>query len=87
MPDDVRGDEVFALLTVAEPSPEKAEEIVRWALGQMAYYKVPGWVAFVSTLPLTATQKIQRGALKDVVSETMAAGGFHDTRAQKKRQV
>ena len=89
VPDEIRGDEVAALIRLEQGAGDagKATELVAWALEQMAYYKVPGWVAFVSTLPLTATQKIQRGALKDVVSDTMAAGGFHDTRAQKKRQV
>ena len=64
VPDALRGDEVFACLTVNDPSPQKAEELARWALGQMAYYKVPGYIAFVDALPLTATQKIQRGDLK-----------------------
>ncbi|MGB3246221.1 MAG: AMP-binding protein [Sulfitobacter sp.] len=64
VPDAVRGDEVFACLSVKGPSPAKAKEIAHWALGQMAYYKVPGYIAFVDALPLTATQKIQRGDLK-----------------------
>ena len=71
VPDDVRGDEVFACLTVADPSAQKAEELTHWALGQMAYYKVPGYIAFVEALPLTATQKIQRGDLKRWASELL----------------
>lgn len=71
VPDDVRGDEVFACLTVADPSTQKAEELVQWALGQMAYYKVPGYIAFVDGLPLTATQKIQRGDLKRWAAELL----------------
>jgi acyl-coenzyme A synthetase/AMP-(fatty) acid ligase len=37
--------------------------------GQLAYYKAPGFIAFVDALPLTATQKIQRGELKDLAAE------------------
>ena len=41
VPDAIRGDEVFACLVVERPSEEMATQIVSWALGQMAYYKVP----------------------------------------------
>ena len=86
-PDDLRGDEVAAFLVLeqGDGSAEKAREIVAWALEQMAYYKVPGWVAFVTSLPLTATQKIQRGEMKALVSQTFESDDFHDTRFMKKR--
>jgi acyl-CoA synthetase (AMP-forming)/AMP-acid ligase II len=89
-PDAVRGDEVAALIVLNGASggdPVMAEQIVRWGLGQVAYYKVPGWVAFVGELPKTPTEKILRAALKTLVAEKMAAGQFIDTRAMKKRQA
>ena len=64
-----------------------AEDIVRWSLEQMAYYKAPGWICFVDSLPLTATEKIQRGGLKEFVAKLMHDGAFHDLRDLKKRQV
>lgn len=72
---------------MADPSADKAREIAQWALGQMAYYKVPGYIAFVEALPLTPTQKIQRAALKSLTAELLAAGRAHDLTALKKRQV
>lgn len=89
VPDEVRGDEVavFIILDGADGSSAKAEEIVTWALDQMAYYKVPGWIAFVDELPLTATQKILRGQLKDLMSKTFDSKGFIDTRHLKKRKT
>ena len=89
VPDAVRGDEVgvFLVMETTENGAEAASNIVDWALDQMAYYKVPGWVAFVESLPLTATQKIQRGSLKELVAQTREADGFFDTRALKKRRV
>ncbi|MFK7753197.1 MAG: AMP-binding protein [Sedimentitalea sp.] len=85
VPDDLRGDEVFACLVV---TPEAdAEEIARWALGQMAYYKVPGYIAFVDALPLTATQKIQRATLKTTALTLLDDPATVDTRALKKRQT
>ncbi|WP_198961006.1 ATP-dependent acyl-CoA ligase [Bradyrhizobium sp. UFLA03-84] len=87
-PDQVRGDEVAAVIIAEQPGADRAlaEEIVRWSLEQMAYYKAPGWICFVDQLPLTATEKIQRGGLKDVVAKLMREGAFFDLRDLKRRQ-
>ncbi len=86
VPDAVRGDEVFACLVVeGARDGALAERLVDWALGQMAYYKVPGYIAFVDALPLTATNKIQRAALKELaarlVDEPEHGGHTHDEAA------
>ncbi len=88
-PDEVRGDEVavFMMLDGVQGDEAKAHEIVTWALDQMAYYKVPGYIAFSDDLPLTATQKILRGKMKDLMVATFENGGFIDTRHLKKRKV
>ena len=88
-PDEVRGDEVaaFIILENSIGNEARAQEIATWALDQMAYYKVPGWIAFTDNLPLTATQKILRGQMKDLMSATFEAGGFIDTRHLKKRKT
>lgn len=85
-PDPIRGDEVAALI-VADPAHGQpdAAAIAQWALGEMAYYKVPGWIGFVDALPRTPTEKILRAALATTVAEQMAAGALHDTRHLKKR--
>ena len=87
VPDAIRGDEVFACLVVERPSEEMATQIVSWALGQMAYYKVPGYVAFVDKLPLTSTQKIQRATLKSLVADLLHDPKTVITTKFKKRQV
>ncbi|GLR83456.1 ATP-dependent acyl-CoA ligase [Bradyrhizobium iriomotense] len=88
-PDQVRGDEVAAVIIAEQQGADRAlaEEIVRWSLEQMAYYKAPGWICFVDQLPLTATEKIQRGGLKDFIAKLMRDGAFHDLRDLKRRQV
>ena len=87
-PDEVRGDEVLACIVCElERTPETARAIVTWALERMAYYKAPGYVAFVDALPLTPTQKIQRGVLKKMVPDLLADAATVDTRAMKKRLV
>lgn len=88
-PDEMRGDEVavFMILDGTKGNAAKAEEIVTWALDQMAYFKAPGWVAFTEYLPLTATQKILRGQIKDLMVRTFDEGGFIDTRHLKRRKI
>ncbi len=88
VPDAVRGDEVFAcvvLTAVPADRAAKAQEIVTWCLGQLAYYKAPGFVAFVDALPLTATQKLQRAVLKSKAVDLLDDPKTTDTRALKKR--
>jgi acyl-CoA synthetase (AMP-forming)/AMP-acid ligase II len=82
--DPVRGEEVFACI-VPNGAPEAAlaGEIVAWCVDRLAYYKAPGFVAFVSDLPLTSTQKVQRGELRDLVASLAATA--HDTRTLKRR--
>lgn len=85
VPDPVRGDEVFACLKVTQGLA--AETVVRWCLEQMAYYKVPGYIAFVDALPLTPTQKIQRAELKTLAQSLLTDPATANTVHLKKRQV
>ena len=87
VPDEIRGDEVFACLVVSDPGPEKAAEIMRWSLGQMAYYKTPGYIAFVDELPLTSTQKLKRADLKALAAELVSHPDTIHTASMKKRQT
>ena len=86
VPDLIRGDEVFACLVVDQPpNADLAEEILNWSLNQIAYYKVPGYIAFVDSLPVTSTQKIQRAELKSHASELLTKGAAFDLCRMKKR--
>ncbi len=91
-PDPVRGDEVFVCVVPAErfsrdEALQIAEDITRWSLEQLAYYKAPGYVAFVESLPLTSTNKVQRGELKTLVEELREKPDTIDLRHLKKRAV
>ncbi|MBL0419226.1 AMP-binding protein [Ramlibacter sp. AW1] len=91
-PDAVRGDEVLACVITREPVAANRREalaasIVRHALERLAYYKAPGHVAFVDALPLTTSQKIQRGQLRELARGLPGQPNCIDTRAMKKRQA
>ncbi len=87
VPDDIREEEVFALIVADTPGPELAQDIMAFCLAQMAYYKAPGHIAFTDTLPLTATQKIQRGVLKSMAADLINDPATLHTAQLKKRQV
>ena len=82
--DAVRGEEVFACIVPrGEADAALARDIAAWCVERLAYYKAPGFIAFVADLPLTSTQKIQRGELRGVVAALAATA--HDTRNLKRR--
>ena len=91
-PDAVRGDEVLACVVTRQPLPQAerealAQDLVRHCLDQLAYYKAPGYVAFVDALPVTLSQKIQRGQLRDWARDLPSQSHCIDVRGLKKRQT
>jgi acyl-CoA synthetase (AMP-forming)/AMP-acid ligase II len=87
VPDTLRGDEVFACVVSDGPVDGLARDIATWALDQMAYYKVPGYIAFVDALPLTTTQKIQRKDLQNLALGLLEKNEYTSLTHLKKRQV
>ena len=90
-PDPVRGDEVLACVVLRQaehrPPPEKiASSIVRHVLSRLTYFKAPGYVAFVDALPLTASQKVQRGELREMARRLPGSPQCFDMRMLKSRQ-
>ncbi|MGH1360685.1 MAG: AMP-binding protein [Burkholderiaceae bacterium] len=99
VPDEIRGDEVMACLKLTDSGEaganqqELARDIMQFALARLAYFKAPGYIAFVAGLPLTATQKVKRGELKELAnacaSQSVAGEGpalaSFDLRNLKKR--
>ena len=71
-----------ASTAISKTTPER---IAEWCQNHMAYYKAPGWIALVEDLPLTATEKIQRGEIRTIVAEIRANGTAHDLRHLKRR--
>jgi acyl-CoA synthetase (AMP-forming)/AMP-acid ligase II len=86
--DALRDEEVMACVV---PPPgttsdrEAALSVQRWCLERLAYFKAPGWVAFVETLPTTATNKVQKGQLAALGESLKTATTTHDLRDTKRR--
>ena len=87
VPDPIRGDEVFACVVSDSCQKETALAITVWCLQEMAYFKAPGFIAFVDALPVTATQKIHRTELKAQALRLLKTPDTIPTGHLKKRQV
>ncbi|MET8211465.1 AMP-binding protein [Streptomyces sp. NPDC005373] len=62
--DPAWGRRVHALIEPADPAaPPSHEEVVAYAKGRLAAYKVPKTTEFVETVPRSAATKVNRGAL------------------------
>jgi len=91
VPDAIRGDEVFACVVPATGLPDAAArgalaaELMAWCLSRLAYYKAPGHIAFCDALPLTASQKVQRGELKALAASLLGQPTCVDTQGLKRR--
>ena len=64
--DELRDEEVYACVVLKggfASGPGLADAIARFALERLAYFKIPGWVAFLEHLPTTYSQKLRKGAI------------------------
>ncbi|MGP1254376.1 MAG: AMP-binding protein [Kiloniellales bacterium] len=86
--DELRDEEVLAAVIPAEgwlPNTETARAILEAARSSLAYYKLPGWIVFVESLPKTGTQKIQKGLIFPNGQDPRRHPKAVDLRAFKKR--
>jgi acyl-CoA synthetase (AMP-forming)/AMP-acid ligase II len=87
--DGIRGEEVAACIVTRSDAANEAaaHRLVAWMLARAAYYKAPGWVAFVPALPTTLTQKIDRAGLKRAAADLVAQNRAFDMRPMKRRDA
>ena len=64
-PDARKGETVKAVVALKPGMQASAEDLMAWARGEMAAYKVPRKVAFVDALPRTASGKLMWRALQE----------------------
>lgn len=91
VPDEIREEEVFACIVVEagiHPSDAVANAIFSAAADRLSYYKLPGYIAFIETLPVTATQKPRYGSIGELAKSLLGAGSdslFDVRRAKRPR--
>jgi len=62
-----------------------AEALFAHCNAELAYFKAPGWLHFVETLPTTGTQKIQKHNIYPSGVDPRTLPEVFDLRAAKKR--
>jgi fatty-acyl-CoA synthase len=77
-----RGETVKAVVVLKDTSRGQvtADDIVEWARGKMAAYKVPRVVEFVDTLPKSATGKVQWRLLQETENKKFAEAATNPTK-------
>ena len=85
--DELREEEVLACVVLKRKIPERdaATALFQHCYQNLAYYKAPGWIHIVDTLPTTGTQKIQKHSIYPNAVDPRSVPGIVDFRALKKR--
>ena len=68
VPDEVRGEEVKAYILLADGETENSvppQEIIQFAKGRLAAFKVPRFVEYVRAMPMTPSERVEKRKLID----------------------
>jgi len=88
VPDEMREEEVMACVV---PMPgitadaALADRIFEWCMARLAYFKAPGFILFVASLPTTGTQKVQKTQIFPRGEDPRRRPGALDLRERKRR--
>jgi fatty-acyl-CoA synthase len=69
VPDSVYGEEVMAWIILKEGESADAEEIKEFCYGKISKHKIPKYMEFTSSYPMTASGKIQKYRLREKAKE------------------
>jgi fatty-acyl-CoA synthase len=65
------GEEVCACVRLKEGAQATFEEIREFCRGQIAHYKIPRYVVFVDSFPLTVTGKVQKFIIREQMRQAL----------------
>ena len=89
VPDEVREEEVMACVV---PMPgiaadaALADRIFEWCMERLAYFKAPGFILFIPSLPTTGTQKVQKTQIFPRGEDPRRRPGALDLRERKRKR-
>jgi fatty-acyl-CoA synthase len=72
--DETMGEEVCAWIQLKKGEVSSKEEIVAFCKGQIAHFKVPLHIDFVTEYPMTITGKIQKFKMKKIKQQQLITG-------------
>jgi len=68
VPDKKYGEEVCACIVLRAGQEATADEIRDFCRGEIAHFKVPRYVRFLETFPMTVTGKVQKFMLRQMMA-------------------
>jgi fatty-acyl-CoA synthase len=71
VPDPKYGEELCAWIKLRTGERAEAEEIQGFCRGQIAHYKIPRYIRFVDSFPMTVTGKIQKFVIRAAMIEEL----------------
>ena len=71
VPDERFGEELCAWIRVREGASLDADGVRAFCQGQIAHYKIPRYIEFVSDFPMTITGKIQKFVMRQQMKERL----------------
>ena len=71
VPDPRYGEELCACIELHEGETASEEEIRAFCEGKIAHFKIPRYIVFVDSFPLTVTGKVQKYILREEMSEKL----------------
>lgn len=73
--DEKMGEEVCAWIQLKEGEKLTKEEVIEFCKGQIAHFKIPKHIDFVTEYPMTITGKIQKFKMKKIKQEELTSVG------------
>lgn len=86
--DEKMGEEVCAWIKFKDQDKTTSEDLLAFMRGKIAHYKVPRYVRFVQSFPLTVTGKVKKNEMRHITNELLKTDS-HDIielRAPKKKE-
>jgi fatty-acyl-CoA synthase len=71
VPDERYGEELMAWVVVRSGSQLTADELREFCRGRIAHFKVPRYVKFVDSYPMTVTGKVQKFKMREIAIEEL----------------
>nr|XP_046271184.1 medium-chain acyl-CoA ligase ACSF2, mitochondrial-like [Scatophagus argus] len=69
--DERLGEQVCACIRLKEGQTSSPEEIRAFCNGQISHFKIPHYVFFVDSYPMTVTRKIKKNVLKEIMEKKL----------------
>lgn len=71
MPDEKYGDVLCAWIILREGESMTEDEVRSFCQGQIAHYKIPAYIRFTDSFPMTVTGKIQKFQIRERMKQEL----------------